>query len=379
LEVARSVPLVEKPASVAFTGVFDSIGLSKKKDFTRATEKQEDRIMRMQSFPVSSRRSFLAIGLSTGMMQAREQITYPIISEDVCPLQRITPPAKDGFSGMGFLRKPPASGRFPVFMIILPGGSNWPEEQLKTYSLTTPTPSRFLAAGYVIAAMTLGSSSLPGKTTPAVNFFVAAVDYLKGLPFVDPRSIIVYGCSGGGNLALEVAAATDICALVPEEPASMGFTGVFDSTGLSKKKDFTPADAAFIHQDPKRYYTPDDQKLTRPKIDRIRCPILIIQGDVQPINRFNAQVLIPELRSAGKALEVITYPGGVHCFCTQGGDLVDGRTGRWRSNPPAPWTMQEAAALKAFHDIDSFCKRHVPTQPKPMDPSLVKLLPLTTE
>src|SRR5262245_46803270 len=77
-----------------------------------------------------NRRSFLAFGLSTGMLHAREQIMYPVISEEACPLQRITPVARDGHKGLGFLRKPPGNGRFPVFLIIHPGGRPWPEDDL---------------------------------------------------------------------------------------------------------------------------------------------------------------------------------------------------------------------------------------------------------
>ena len=323
--------------------------------------------MKRKALPMIHRRGFLALVSSFTAARATENITYPVISEDACPLQRITPTTKDGHQEVGFVRKPPGKGPFPVFMIIHPPGAPaapWPEGDLKTY-VTTPTPSRFLAAGYVLAVPNYRGALSEAEASRAD--VVAAVDYLKGLPFADPKSIIVYGCSGGGSHALEAASATELCGIVAEEPASMMFTGILDSTGLSKKANFTPADGAPISQDPKRYYTDENQKLTRAKIDRIRCPILIIQGDVQPVNRFNAQVLIPELRSAGKKLDVITYPGAVHCFCTQGGEMVDGRNGRWRRTPPGPWTLQETAALKAFHDINAFCKQHVPTQPKPVD------------
>jgi dienelactone hydrolase len=341
---------------------------------------EEDRMMKLKNPHMFSRRRFLALASSAGMVRANEQITYPVISEQACPPERVMPVAKDGHQGLGFIRKPPGVGPFPVFMIIHPGATTWPEDQLKTFSLTTPTPSRFLAAGYVMAAVTYRSRDVnPQSTKASLEDCVAAVDYLKRLQFVDSKSIIVYGCSGGGDLTLEVAAATEVCAIVTEEPASMAFTGVFGSALPKNFKFFTPADVAFIHEDPKRYYRPENQKLTRAKIDRIRCPILIIQGDIQPVNRFNAQVLIPELRNAEKKLEVITYPGEPHCFCFSGGDLVDGRNGLWRRNPPAPWTPHEAAALKAFNDIDSFCKRHVLTKPKVIDSSLVKLAALTSE
>lgn len=93
----------------------------------------------------------------------------------------------------------------------------------------------------------------------------------------------------------------------------------------------------------------------------MRTPILILQGDQDPLNRFNGQVLIPELRAMGKALEVNTYPGEPHCFAFLG------------SGPRSP---HAAVALKAFQDAETFFRRHVGTKPKPMDTSQVKVVPI---
>ena len=55
---------------------------------------------------------------------------------------------------------------------------------------------------------------------------MAAVEALRTLPFVDPASIVVTGTSGGGDLSLEVAAAIEVAAIVPEEPASVLMAGL---------------------------------------------------------------------------------------------------------------------------------------------------------
>jgi len=68
--------------------------------------------------------------------------------------------------------------------------------------------------------------------------------------------------------------------------------------------------------------------------------------------------LIPELRGAGKSLEVKTYPGEQHCFCMFG-----------RESRPGD-------VLKAFRDMDGFCRRYVATKPKPLDSGLVKQVEL---
>ena len=84
-----------------------------------------------------------------------------------------------------------------------------------------------------------------------------------------------------------------------------------------------------------------------------------------PINRFNAEILIPELRAAGKTVTVSVYPEQTHCFCIQSGlPRPNGLLG------PASWP---SAALAAFRDIDAFCRRYLRTQPKQIEEKLVTL------
>ena len=303
------------------------------------------------------RRRFLGLAVAGLARTARsqEQITRPEISEDACPLEPIAPVARDGHRGQGMLRKPPGAGPFPAILWIHGGLVTVPAEQLRATALNMITPSRFLAAGYVVPILTYRSRDHDPQSTVSLEDCVAAVHHVRGLGFVDPKSIIVYGCSGGGDLALEVAAATEVCAIVPEEPATVLLTGIFNMKFPKKGERFTPADAGPILEDPKRYYTAEYQKITQAKIARIRCPILIVQGDQHPINRFNAEVLIPGLRAAGKTLEVITYPGEPHCFGFHGRRVAGAK-----------------AALKMFQDADAFCQRYLATKPKAIDASLVK-------
>ena len=285
----------------------------------------------------------------------------PAISETACPLERITPMAQDGHPGLAFLRRPPGTGPFPAAAIIHGGLVTWPEEQLRKYALNSPLPSRFLAEGYVVAALTYRTRDLDPQDKVSLRDCLAVVNHLKQLPFVDPKSVVACGCSGGGDLALEVAAATEVCAIVPEEPASMLLTGIYNTSIPKHGARYTPGDGAPISANPKRYYTPEFQKLTRAKLARIQCPILIIQGDVFRLYRFNQEVLIPELRAAGKKLEVLTYAGEPHCFCFYG----EGQR-----------TPHPDIALNAFNDMQSFCRRHVPTKPKALDPTAVKFVPV---
>jgi dipeptidyl aminopeptidase/acylaminoacyl peptidase len=324
--------------------------------------------MKSSPFPMLDRRRFVALA-AAGVARAGDEVTRPSISEDACPLERIAPVARDGHRGLGFLRKPPGGGPFPVLLVIHGGLTTWPEEDLKAYSLNGATPSRFLAAGYAVPAITYRSRDIDPQSKISLEDCLAAINYLRRLPFVDPKSIVAYGCSGGGDLALEIAAAADVSAIVTEEPASFIFAGIFNASFPKKGDRFTPQDSGPIGADPKSFYTPEYQRLTRAKIARIGCPILVLQGDKgqgpgagpSPVVPFNNQVLIPELRAAGKTVELISYLGEPHCFCFYGSGV--------RSPRPA-------AALKAFQDIDAFCKRNVSTKPKPIDASVVKTVPL---
>jgi dipeptidyl aminopeptidase/acylaminoacyl peptidase len=284
-----------------------------------------------------------------------ESITRPVVAEDASPVETIAPVARDGHRGQGFLRKPPGAGPFPAVVIIHGGLVTLPTELLREQALSVQ-PSRFLAAGYVVAVITYRSRDDDPQSTVSLEDSLAAIAHVRQLAYVDPESVVVSGCSGGGDLALQVAAETEVAAIVPEEPASVLLTGIFNKSFSKRGERYAPVDAAPISADPKRYYTAAYQKRTRAKLGKIRCPILIVQGDQAPINAFNAAVLIPELRTARKTLEVITYPGEPHCFAFYGS---------------GPRTPRPAAALKAFMDTDRFVRRYLRTKPKPLEPRLV--------
>ena len=322
------------------------------------------------------RRSFLLATLVTvapiRFAEAQVEVTRPAVSETECPLEIITPIASDGYRGLGILRKPPGGGPFPAIILLYPGIASFPLPRLQEITRQTANASRFLAAGYVVVVPTYRGRDVDPQSSVSLDDSLAVVDYVRNLPYVDPESIVVSGCSGGGDLALEIAARTKIAAIVPEEPASVLMAGLFNTSVPKRGERYTPADAAFILEDPKRYYTPEFQKVLQAKIARIQCPILIIQGDVDrhaiPINRFNAEVLIPELRAAGKPVTVRIYPEQIHCFCFYSGMQGPGVSGPAVGPIPASWS---SAALDAFRDIDAFSRRYIKTQPKQIDSRLV--------
>jgi acetyl esterase/lipase len=268
----------------------------------------------------SNRRAFLLTTVGglvwSRMSHAQPAVTRPVVSETACPLETITPLTTDGHRGSAVLRKPPGPGPFPVVVWLHGGITTVPMARLETYARDLATPSRLLAAGYAFVAPTYRSRDVELQTTDSLDDALAVVEYLHKLPFVDRESIVVGGCSGGGDLALQVAARTSVCAVVAEEPAIVLMSGVFNNSVAKRGERYTPEDAFFLMEDGRRYYTAELQKSFRAKLAKLNAPILIVQGDVGegPIslsgpgrNRFNADVLIPELRATRRQFDVKIY------------------------------------------------------------------------
>ncbi len=79
--------------------------------------------------------------------------------------------------------------------------------------------------------------------------------------------------------------------------------------------------------------------------------------DRQFQNKINHEIIIPELKEAGKTFEVILYAGQPHNF-------VFGQDG------------SPEATHKCFDDCRAFFKKYLPTQPTPLEASLIKHVPI---
>lgn len=319
-----------------------------------------------------NRRAFLLSTLSgigaAPLSGANAPVTQPLVSEAACPLQQIEPVASDGYRGLGILRKPPGDGPFPAIIWLHGGITTVPLSRLQVTTRDLANPARFLAAGYVLVASTYRSRDVDLQSPLSLEDCLAVVEFVRRISYVDAQSIVVFGCSGGGDLAIEIAGRVPVCAIIAEEPASVLMSNVFNNSSPKEGERFTPNDSFYLLENGKQYYTARYQKILQAKIKRITSPILVLQGEIErreiPINRFNADVLIPELRKANKELTVNTYREQAHCFCSASGQP---RPNGWAA--AASWP---SAALKAFQDSDAFCRRYLRTQPKPIDMTLLK-------
>src|SRR5262245_56054567 len=136
-------------------------------------------------------------------------VARPVISEEVAPLEAIAPISTDKNKGEAFLRKPPGKGPFPAVVLVHGTLTKRSTAQLKEHALGTWT-SRFLAAGYVVADTTYRSRDVDPQSRGSLEDVLAPIEHVRRLPYVDAKSIVVTGSSGGGDLALSVAAETDI-------------------------------------------------------------------------------------------------------------------------------------------------------------------------
>jgi dipeptidyl aminopeptidase/acylaminoacyl peptidase len=275
------------------------------------------------------------------------KVTYPVVSEKSCPPELISVTAADGHKATAVVRKPPGIGPFPAIVFLHGGLNERNVDRVKREAPTMPTNSRFLAVGYVTVEAVFRSRSDDPQSKDALTDCLAILAHVKKLPGVDPKSVVILGHSGGGSLALELAGETELAAIVAGEPASIIFTGMYN------KQTRRRPEQAKLMDDPKHYYTPELQKFTREKIQRITCPVLIVHGDQHPINKINHEIIIPELKAAGKDVEVILYLGQPHTF-------VFAQEG------------SPEAALKCFNDCDAFVRRYIKIQPTPLDRALIK-------
>ncbi|HEY2413330.1 MAG TPA: prolyl oligopeptidase family serine peptidase [Pirellulaceae bacterium] len=281
---------------------------------------------------------------------AQEQpapVTYPQVSEAACPLQVTSIPGKAGNEVPVVVRQPPGMGRFPAVIALHGGLSPYRVEQLKDETLTRPNYTRFLAAGFVLVVPTFRSREENPQTRDALDDCLAVVDYVKKMPNVDPNSVAIFGGSGGGSLALELAGETDLCAVVAGEPATVLFTGLMVQGMADRNQAFQQR-----MKEPKKHLTPELLQFTRAKIAKIHCPVLILHGDVHPLKIINREVIVPELKTANKSVEYIEYAGQPHAF--------------W-------WgAMDAAVGQKVFDDSMRFLTPNLKTQPIALDESLIK-------
>lgn len=228
------------------------------------------------------------------------------ISEVDSPVKMLTATSSDGNRLEVAYRAPRANRPLPAVVFIHGSlGQRRPHELVDNVK-TGPTPTRFLAAGYVVVAATFRTYGESPLSRGPILDAIAIVQEVKKLPEVDPESVVIFGGSGGGSIALELAGevAAAPVAVVAGEPASVLFTGVM--TAISNRES-SMTDFATL-------YTDERRGITEQKIEAISCPVLIHHGDTHPLKRINFELVFPAIQKAGKKIVIRKYPGEDHGF-----------------------------------------------------------------
>ncbi len=264
---------------------------------------------------------------------------YPIFSDMIV--------SEDGEKFPLAYRKPIGTGPFPV-MLFFHGGVRSFSRSVVDDFLKNATTTRFLKKGYMVVASTRRElqwrkTENPSSYTAGMVYDgIAAVRKAKTLPGADPESIVIYGGSVGGSLAIETAAQTSIAAVVSGEPAS----DIWMGPELKGKeiRNFGNYDVF------PSYYTEEVKSFVRSLLDRIDCPFLLLHGDPTGFRTTDYLYVMRELTELGKRAKSIGYGGYQHGFYWGMGTRQ--------------MTGQELDEV--IEDTHTFILPHLKTKPKPL-------------
>jgi len=183
-----------------------------------------------------------------------------------------------------------------------------------------PTATRFFAAGYVTVMATYQGLKEDPQDPRNLMDILAIVEQVKKMPDVDSGSVVVWGVSGGGSLALELAGQTELCAIAIEEPATGMISGIFTKDAWAKLGDKPPFMGKSLWPilgEPERFITDAAKKQTHEKVSKVACPVFYAHSDQVVLNKLNDLVLVPELKKMKPKLEMKLYPKLNHTFSTK--------------------------------------------------------------
>ena len=107
-----------------------------------------------------------------------------------------------------------------------------------------------------------------------------------------------------------MAGETDLAAVAAWEPATVLFCGLMTKDFRGSEED---KNTKSIMADPGKYFTGQHRQLTREKLSKIRCPVIVTHGDVSALKKINFEFFFPELMNAGKKV-TISISRGVRDF-----------------------------------------------------------------
>lgn len=223
-------------------------------------------------------------------------------------------------------RRGGAAGRVPC--LVMPHGG--PEGQWT--ARFNPMIQYYVNHGYAVLAPNVRGSTGYGRTfthlddvhkrEDSVKDLVAGVEWLKASGRIDPSRIGVVGGSYGGYMTL--AAAT----LYPDLwGAAVDLFGIANfRTFLEKTAAYRVIERASEYGDPVKDAGFLDSISPVHRIDRIKAPLLVLQGANDPrVPRAESERLVEAIRGRGGVVEYILFPDEGHGWTKQANRITAAR------------------------------------------------------
>jgi len=262
--------------------------------------------------------------------------------------------SSDGTFLPAYMRRPGASGPFPV-VVLLHGGAAHKEV---TYSLgrtMIPPAGSFSAAGWAVLSIDFRQNAAPRSIE--WDDAIAAIEAVRRLQFIDGSRVALFGGSHGAGVISRLASRAGVRCAVLCAPAALDLIEVSKAVGrgvevvpvlkkmIAEAERKHGAKMAEIERDPARHGY--ESALT--EAPNVRFPILIVNGR----NDTSAPVSVVEayaqrLRALGKEVETYFPDNGLHGFYF--GFLDNRGTGK----PPNVTPETKEAARRAV----DFIRKH---------------------
>ncbi len=274
--------------------------------------------------------------------QSAKGISIPL---SVSPIHELRTTSEDGKTAEASYRMPPGDGPFPA-IVFEHGGLGFSKQETRQNRLIDGSvQTRFLSMGYVAVEGTRRDhNDNPTDPGPILDY-KAIVDAVGNMDKVDAESIVVMGGSGGGTMTLDLISITTVSAAVAGEPASVIFAGMLTKPARDRETRYEAIN------DPAAFWTPEIVANVRDKVSRFETPLLILHGDIHPLKNVNMDYVFPEIKKAGKTMEVKVYPGKNHGFY-------------WGTR------VNEEFIEEMIQDIQDFADEYLKTKPVAMDSNL---------
>lgn len=215
----------------------------------------------------------------------------------------------------------PASG-WPTIVVAYPG-KTFPDPPARLASgsdLTQFNPAVMASSGYAVMMVSLPGHDAPGPGLGNVGDEIwKIVEAGTGDGLIDPARVALFGHSYGGHTALLVATQTDRFRTII---ASAGFADYGAANRATRHFAVVPEDgyilggAGWLEAGQARmggpsWADPEAYVANSPvyRADRIRTPVLIVHGDLDPVS---AETMFANLYQLGREAGLLTFWGEGH-------------------------------------------------------------------